>query len=214
MLKKNQYKCLARGYNFRVAWYMNIMIWTCTTLEKQQNSSSVFIWLAKLIVENLVVLELKCQEMKMKLFETGLKNFMFFGLEWDERSKKYFFTKKIFFTPSLCIVCFTSCTIFLMYDAKTFYDYILSAVVMLTTVASFAVFIICKLNVNIFNDFIEFSQYMSEESEWTYSYVSFSRQIVYANDSKLWIQLNRAGASRFWNFGCSSQIEWVSWFNE
>lgn len=60
----------------------------------------------------------------MKPFETALKNFAFFGIGWDASSKRYIYRKNYFVLHlALCVLGIIAMILFLVYDAKTFFDF-------------------------------------------------------------------------------------------
>lgn len=101
----------------------------------------------------------------MKLLEPAVKNFAYFGLDWDESSNKYVFNKKFFFPPFLTILCSSFCAIYVMYNAVTVYEFIITFVVAFTAAMASIIIIIIKLQVNTLNHFIENCQNLNEESE-------------------------------------------------
>lgn len=103
----------------------------------------------------------------MKLFETALKNFEFLGLEWDESSKKYIYTKNylVFLFQIQFVLLIISCTLFLIYDAKTFYEYTFEFMLLSTAIMCPLIYIILNFEVNIFNNLIENFQNMVDKSK-------------------------------------------------
>lgn len=101
----------------------------------------------------------------MKLFETAIKNFMCLGLAWDESSKKYAYTKKIYFVSFLCALFVFSTLVFLFYEAKTFYEYALAFMAFSSAIAMFIACTALDLEVNQFNNFVGNCQNMVNQSE-------------------------------------------------
>lgn len=95
----------------------------------------------------------------MKLFETTLENFAFFGLKWDETTKKYAFAKKSFYIPFMCTVCVFSSILFIMFEAETFYE------ITFTAIMGIIIYIALNIKVNTFNNFIENCRDLVNESK-------------------------------------------------
>lgn len=104
-------------------------------------------------------------KIKMKLFETTLKNFMVLSLAWNESSKKYSFTKKLYCFQFLCVLCMMSCILFFIYDAKTFYEYALAFTAFSGGTVCIVTFIFLDVEMGKFNNFIENCQNMVKKSK-------------------------------------------------
>lgn len=101
----------------------------------------------------------------MKLFETAVNNCEFLGMEWNDVSKKYVFAKKFMVISLLSIPCIVQTTLFLIYDAKTFYDYTLISMLFLTAILCCIVNTILKIQVNLLNNWFENWQNFISESK-------------------------------------------------
>lgn len=106
----------------------------------------------------------------MKLFDTVLKTFAFFGLQWDENLKKFLITKKIYMPYILCATCFTTSGMFLIYEANTFSEYILAAFLFSSVIECITVCAIVEINVTKFDDFVEYIQNMINGREFKISF--------------------------------------------
>lgn len=101
----------------------------------------------------------------MKLFETSLKTLAFLGGEWDESSKKLAYTKRIYIPYSLGALCCISTSMYIICEAKLFYDYLLASLILLAAFECGIVGAIIYFNLNKLEKFIESSQNMSIKSK-------------------------------------------------
>lgn len=90
----------------------------------------------------------------MKLFETVLETFRKKGMEWDESAKMYLIAKKHHVLQLVTVLSVISNITFLMYEAKTFYQYTMGFFIFSATIMCATVSAIITLRVIEFNDFI------------------------------------------------------------
>lgn len=109
----------------------------------------------------------------MELYETVLNNFAFVGLEWDESSGKYFFTKKYFAFQFQYILCSISLILFLVYDAKTFGEYTMGLLILFSVFACIIISVTIFLKVNMLFDYIANCKKMLKKSKSVYLLKSF-----------------------------------------
>lgn len=102
---------------------------------------------------------------QVKLFEIPLNNLAFLGIKWDQGSKKYSCTRKIFIALLLCVLCMILTVLFLIYDAKTFSNYTSAMTVLLAYIMCFIIYVILYLNENMLNKFMENWQQVLETSK-------------------------------------------------
>lgn len=117
----------------------------------------------------------------MKLFETALKNFAILGLECDESSKKFVYTKNYFAFQFSCIVCIVLTFLFLIYDAKTFDDYTEALFILSTGLMQGIISVSISFKMNNFFNFIENCKNVFDESKRNHLYNK-----VFINVSKSW----------------------------
>lgn len=102
----------------------------------------------------------------MKLFETAINNFIFLGLKWHKSAKKYIFSKKQIVLSSLSIPCVIGVICFLIYEAKTFFDYTLTFMILSTAILCLIVNVFLKINVDSLNDWFEIINKVVKQSKW------------------------------------------------
>lgn len=102
----------------------------------------------------------------MKLFETALESFWFLGMEWDDHSQKFLIsiTKNVY-AYCISIMCITSTTLYLIFDARSFDEYtealfVCSTAIMCTIITTF----IC-IKLKLLSEFIKSSRMVVNESK-------------------------------------------------
>lgn len=102
----------------------------------------------------------------MKVFEIGLENAAFFGVQWQESLKRYVYNSKYFaFHLAACGVGIIGTVLFLVYDAKTFFDFTFGLMLFTIPVMYLIVCVSFYFHMDIFNEFIEKCNKQVNESE-------------------------------------------------
>lgn len=101
----------------------------------------------------------------MKLFETTLKIFAILGVEWDESSKKYVYTKNLFICPFVCFLSSMGTFLFLIYNAQSLYEYTLVFIVLSSVTMGIVILVIFILELDKFNIYLETCEHMLHEGE-------------------------------------------------
>lgn len=94
----------------------------------------------------------------MKLFEAVLTNFAFLGLQWEENSQKYFYTKNCINMLSLCLTCIVLTFLFLIHDAKSLVEYTEGLFIFTAALAYCIHFVSIYVNLNVLSDFTKNSR--------------------------------------------------------
>lgn len=107
----------------------------------------------------------------MKLFETALTNFAFLGLQWEENSQKYFYTKKCINMLSLCFTCIALTCLFLIHDAKSLVEYTEGLFIFSAAIAYCIHFVSIYVNLNVLSDFTRNSKNIINLSKRTHNFI-------------------------------------------